>query len=848
MLDRSRYLAPIFPLLVTCALQAAGPAPPMKVKDGFQVELVYQVDRDEQGSWVALTLDDQGRLLAADQFGGLYRVTLSERGGRGRAEKLAVRLGHAQGLLYAFDSLYAVVSEQVGSGPGLYRVRDTDGDDQFDQVQLLNKLAGTGEHGPHSIVLGPDGKSLYLCAGNKTRIPAEFLEGGREGKASYRSRVPRHWGEDDLLPRIWGPIGSEAGTPAPGGWVARTDPNGEHWELVAVGLRNAFDLCFNRHGDLFTCDADAEFDLGTPWYQPTRVFHVVSGADYGWRSGAGKWPPYYADTLPPAVDIGPGSPTGMAFGYGADFPAKYRDALFVGDWSFGRIFAVHLDADGASYRGEVEEFVSGVPLPVTDLLVHPKHRGLYFAVGGRRTTSAIYRVVFTGKNPAEDQPPHAAANRQSARTRAIRSKLETLHLADDPAVIQQAWPYLAAEDRFVRHAARIVLEQQPPAAWQERAFAEPAAAARLTALLGLSRAGEPRQLPKLLRALAELDWQKLTARQRLALLRAYELALLRMLPANDGRRAALLEMVQADLEQLFPAEDRRLNAELCKLLVFAGAAQAAKKGLALLEAAPTQQEQLRYALPLRVLEKGWTPELRKRYFSWLARAGSYRGGRSFDKYIEIVQREALQRIPADERQPLEDILRRARKQREAEQPELLTAAQHRPLVRKWKLDHLLPVEPQQLAEADPQLGRKIFAEAACFRCHRFGGEGGAVGPDLTGVAGRFSPRDLLESLLEPSKTVSDQFAATTIVTTDGKVITGRLVNLVGDTWLVQTDMLKPGELTRIPREKIDAIAASKVSMMPTGLLDHFTDEEIYALLAYLRSGKRRQPAAAGRDP
>ena len=73
------------------------------------------------------------------------------------------------------------------------------------------------------------------------------------------SRVPRHFGEDDLLPRIWGPVGSEAGTPAPGGWIARTDPDGVTWELLAVGLRNPFDVAFNRAGELFAADADAEF-------------------------------------------------------------------------------------------------------------------------------------------------------------------------------------------------------------------------------------------------------------------------------------------------------------------------------------------------------------------------------------------------------------------------------------------------------------------------------------------------------------------------------------------------------------------------------------------------------------
>ena len=72
---------------------------------------------------------------------------------------------------------------------GLYRVRDTNGDDQLDKVEFLQKIDGGGEHGPHAVVLAPDGKSLYIVAGNNTRLPK--LTG---------SLVPRVWGETSLLP------------------------------------------------------------------------------------------------------------------------------------------------------------------------------------------------------------------------------------------------------------------------------------------------------------------------------------------------------------------------------------------------------------------------------------------------------------------------------------------------------------------------------------------------------------------------------------------------------------------------------------------------------------------------
>ena len=131
-----------------------------------------------------------------------------------------------------------------------------------------------------------------------------------------------------------------------------------------------------------------EWDFNTPWYRPTRVCQAASGTEFGWRNGAGKWPAYYPDSLPPVVNIGPGSPTGVAFGYGAKFPAKYQDALFICDWSYGKLYAVHLTPEASDYKAELEEFVTGTPLPLTDLVVNPKDGAMYFAIGGRGRSRA----------------------------------------------------------------------------------------------------------------------------------------------------------------------------------------------------------------------------------------------------------------------------------------------------------------------------------------------------------------------------------------------------------------------------------------------------------------------------
>ena len=120
---------------------------------------------------------------------------------------------------------------------------------------------------------------------------------------------------------------------------------------MSSGYRNSYDIAFNSEGELFAYDSDMEWDMGMPWYRPTRAVHATSGSDFGWRSGTGKWPTYYVDSLPPMVNIGPGSPVGVTFGYGAKFPAKYQKALFLCDWTFGTIYALHLEPHGVDLQG-----------------------------------------------------------------------------------------------------------------------------------------------------------------------------------------------------------------------------------------------------------------------------------------------------------------------------------------------------------------------------------------------------------------------------------------------------------------------------------------------------------------
>src|SRR4051812_1381988 len=196
--------------------------------------------------------------------------------------------------------------------------------------------------------------------------------------------------------------------------------------------------------------------------------------------------------------------------------------------------------------------------------------------------------------------------------------------------------------------------------------------------------------------------------------------------------------------------------------------------MAALHDASTQEEKIHYALVLRGLRTGWTLPLREEYFRWfVTEASAYRGGNTFANALRTIKNQAMRTLSDDERAALKAILE-ARPARSS--PRDLLAA--RKPVARWTLDGLVPIVERGLARPrDLERGRKLYAAVACATCHRFGPEGGGVGPDLTAVAGRFGVRDLLEAIVEPSKVISDQYAAIAIAKKDGRVVTGRVGNL-----------------------------------------------------------------------
>jgi len=353
---------------------------------GFRAELLYSAGRGE-GSWASMVFESPRKIILSPQVGELMRIKLpTNDSGSVITEPIAEGIGNAQGLCFADGALFVHVTDLPKNGGGLWKLEDQNEDGFYESKQRLRSYGVRNEHGSHGLVYGKDGW-LYLTIGNHVPLSEELSP----------TDPYRHFAEDTLLSRIEDPNGHAIGMRAPAGQIVRVRPDGTGWERVAGGLRNAYDLAFHLEDELFTYDSDMEWDLGTPWYRSPRIFHLTSGAEIGWRSGNGKWPDAIPDAIPPVVETDLSSPTGVVSGLESQFPGRWRHALFVGDWAYGRILAVQLQEDGASWLGTVEEFCQGSPLNVTDFSFGADG-ALYLITGGRGTQSGLYRISVA--NPA----------------------------------------------------------------------------------------------------------------------------------------------------------------------------------------------------------------------------------------------------------------------------------------------------------------------------------------------------------------------------------------------------------------------------------------------------------------
>jgi putative heme-binding domain-containing protein len=1004
------------------------------VPEGFRVEQAVKTpDDDRTFSLVNMTFDNRGRLLVSRENQGTFLCTNPDTDSVLQTVKLYCdQVKNAQGMCWVKDALLL-----IGTGPdgvGLYRCKEAESGDRIESVKLLLRYKGAmGEHGPHAVIHGPDG-FLYLCNGNHSWARPKELAANSpltrwpDGQMGPDQGKP-HSTEDVLLPRLNDARGHAANILAPGGTIWRCDTDAKNMSLVSAGFRNHFDIAINPEGELFTFDSDMEWDENQPWYRPVRVCHCPPGADFVWRTGAANTPNYYVDSLPPIYETGRGSPVGLEFYNHHAFPEKYRGAYFLGDWSLGLIWAVHLQRQGASYKAEVEKFCQGAPMPVTDLAVSPDG-AIVFTTGGRNSQGGVFRIVAEKKGSPDpsrpDQPlaawseirrknPDAGPEQllatgklpaeKTARDIYIRGlkggadneKVLLAALDDyDPFVRRRAcealiragieppvdpiWRLLSDGDRFVRTAARLVLQRIDPGKWADRIAHEKHDRVAWEAIIALCKVDKADPYASVI--FFRLDTAKAADGERLLeYLRTVQMALM-----HTSASPSMSRTIAARCLARFPHAEWQVNRELAILLTHfrlngqLGDAVVSKLLNALLLSGSDRMQQIHYFYCLRLVHNGWNAADKKNLAAWYEGTETWNGGHSFTPFLENIFRECLaaydladrKAILANaEQQPLVALVLAQQLQRDL-QPELLPelkavatrigdgkalfrgdqlrqeiadalvktalrdtspksfpylvqgltttnrlllpdvvealqkvaarpakedpapfrlallAANQLDAGNRWQVVKLLrhwadgrqfgaedgdwkqelgawsqwfaqafpkeaplpnvtgdkPIESKYKytdllvflergdgRSGDAARGRAVFEKAQCMKCHKYGKDGEGVGPDLSTVSKRFKRGDVLESIVYPSKVISDQYRSTTIMTKKGRQVTG-LAAVQGDDVTV---LLSDGSKITLKKDEIEQQFMSLVSVMPEKLLDPLQLRDIADLFAYLES-------------
>ncbi len=351
--------------LMNAADLVAVPTVGLRIARGFEVTLF--ADENMANDIYAMAIDPRGNVVVTSQG---YIRTLYDSNGDGVADD-SEEFGNTPtgGMGLCFDGTDLLF---VGDG-ALWRFRDANGDGQADASPERVLSLSFAEHGGHAVRVGPDG-AWYVIGGNDTKFdPAQI----------NLSALPSRKIE--------------------GGALLRFPQQGRNPEVIAHGFRNPYDFDFNADGEILTYDSDVERDYFLPWYTPTRIYHVAPGGHHGWRLEGYQrsWNrrDYDADTVEILADMGRGSPTGVACYQHLQFPPRYREGLFVLDWTFGRVHFLALRADGATYDTVPEVFLESVGthgFAPTDIAVGPDG-SLFISAGGRKTRGAVYRVRYVAE-------------------------------------------------------------------------------------------------------------------------------------------------------------------------------------------------------------------------------------------------------------------------------------------------------------------------------------------------------------------------------------------------------------------------------------------------------------------
>ena len=468
---------------------------------------------------------------------------------------------------------------------------------------------------------------------------------------------------------------------------------------------------------------------------------------------------------------------------------------------------------------------------------------MYLITGGRKTQSALFRIMSTNE-------PHESTSRPSsqhetlcqANSAKVRSK-KTLTSMNNSSLPRE----ILSPDPVERHAARLVVERDPKNLETGNSRSIAPGPGAMTALLAIARARKPEAVRSIVSMMEHVEvhgqdfpiaTHDLTS--QFIWLRVANLCLDTSRDQVLAHRETLIPKVVAIGKALdtrpFSVAPEGTSVELRRRLAYLlgelGAEELPTLAGPVLLASGVQEDQLAGLLALRNQRTGWTPELRRQQFAVINSIPLMIGGAGLPPLEKWLREESIKTLTEAEKTELTGLL-------EPRSPVPDPLPPPRPFHKKWTSEDLATLHGNEGPQGDVERGRVLFKEALCARCHRVGLRGAAVGPDLTHVSRRFSRKDVLDSVLTPSLSVAENYRLETITTLSGQTHMGRIIpegDYRSEKVRLSLDPLDASQVVEIDKKEIDQHNSSPVSPMPSGLLDTLTLDEVRDLLAYLESG------------
>lgn len=806
--------------------QAFAVETPRLLDANYQIELIRS--EPDLVTPTGCCFDDAGRLLVVEchthfpppNYAGpsadrIYRLDDSDGDGVLDRQRLFYEGGVAtMNVANLGDGWLAVATRSE-----VVRIRDRDGDGVADQREVLLSHETTADY-PHNGL------------GGLLRGPDEWLYVGQGENFGERYELV-------------GTDGSKQVGGGEGGNLFRCKIDGSQLQRIATGFWNPFGMCFDAQRRLWVVGNDPD---EAP---PNRLLHVVAGGDYGFQFRFGRagthpllsWNGEFPGTLPMAGGTGEAACSVITHG-------KH---LWVTSWGDNRIERHALQPRGASWLGTRDVIVQGDANFRPVAMARAPDGSIYVTDWVDRSYNVHRkgRLWRISRKPDADQVAGSLPELTELEQEAIR-------LRDDHQLTpDERLQALRSDDVFIRQAASFGL-------------------VRTDQLAALGPPAAPRQAVGLISA---WRWKEMTDPESVSPdQRRQWLEWGLQHDADDVLLAAIRWATERNCKDQLPAIRKLLSRPALTTRVFAaiiGSIAYLETGSAAGGARDPASEQL---LVEFAGDKSRSPRLRafavrhlpveaerpsdQDLWQWITEQ------RDRDFAAEVVRlmtsrgtktaSDCLANVAVDEQfdvQTRADALAGLSRQAgryavvvnqlsRPDAPQALRQEAQRILKRTWSTGRQ-PRPRRENIEAwnalvgsggDPAAGRRVFTRTTCINCHAHSGRGAKTGPDLTTLSGQMTSRRLLESILLPSKEVGPLFVPWRILTVDGKVLTGLKLDAagVGNRLRFQG---ADGEIFEVPLQDIEAQDPVAQSIMPSGLEDALTIDELRDLVAFLVSKK-----------